>query len=721
MSAVPSQCRFRGLIRLGHTLGFCLLASTLAAGCTRVDRRLAYFGKSELTDYEPVHLRIENPDVVDVPPDAAAGGMAPRTIADRDRDETWDLTLAEAIRLALENNRVARTRNDFLSQGNSILQNSEGVVSIYDPAIRETGVLFGSRGPESALAQFDPLFQTNMTYGNADTIQNNPITSGGIPAGRTLEQEIGQFSTGITKNFAYGAQAGVSQNWNYTKSNQLFQLFPSVFTGNLQFTYNQPLWAQSGTEYTRIAGPWDRNVQGLSGVNQGVVIARINTDISLADFEQQVRIMIFDVETLYWDLYQAYRNYDALVLARDAALKTWRTVQSKSRSGLVGGGKAEEAQAREQYFEARSRTETARGGPAGRGGDQGIYGLELQLRRICGLPSNDGRVIRPIDDPSLTRVVHDWHSCLATAFSKRTELRKQRWIIKSQELQLRAAKSQANPQLNLVSSYQLNGFGNNLFGPDGPPGTDGAQLQSAYRTQFQADQTSWNVGLQFSAPLGLRNALTQVRNHELRLAKANAVLATQEIEISHELAGTFQAVEFWYQNMETNFNRREAALQNVEAAQNDYDFDRKSLDLLLQAQNRLAIAEVAFYRSVTEYNKAQCELQFRKGTLLEYNNVFLEEGPWAPEAERDALRRAWARSFAFDAPANDSVHQEPEAFALEPESELRIEPWTKVEGEVPLPATVPQNPQERISLPPDPDDLTEGPESPESSETLSLD
>ena len=30
---------------------------------------------------------------------------------------------------------------------------------------------------------------------------------------------------------------------------------------------------------------------------------------------------------------------------------------------------------------------------------------------------------------------------------------------------------------------------------------------------------------------------------------------------------------------------------------------------------------------------------------------------------RDAIRRAWARTFAFDAPDADPVHTEPEAFA----------------------------------------------------------
>ncbi|MFM8580315.1 MAG: TolC family protein, partial [Planctomycetaceae bacterium] len=419
-------------------------------------------------------------------------------------------------------------------------------------------------------------------------------------------------------------------------------------------------------------------------VNQGVVIARINSDISLTEFEQQVKLMVFDVETLYWDLYQSYRNYDSLVQARDAALQTWRSVKAKSGSGLEGGGRADEAQAREQYFEARSRAETALGGPGGRGGAPGLYGIELQLRRMCGLPANDGRIIRPADEPGYSPVVHDWHGCLATAFARRSELRRQRWIIKSNELQLRAARSLANPQLSFISSYQLNGFGNNLFGPDGAAGSEGAQLQSAYRTQFAGDQTGWNMGLQFSVPLGLRSALTQVRHQELRLIKAQAVLEAQELEVSHELAGAFQSVDYWYQNAETNYNRRQAALENVEVLKADYELGRRPLDLLLQAQNRLAIAEVTWHRSVTEYCKSLAELQLRQGTLLDYNNVYLEEGAWSPEAWRDVERRAWARSHAFEAPRIDPLRSEPEPFAQPAggsvEGNLQFEGLVPVEG-----------------------------------------
>jgi hypothetical protein len=212
--------------------------------------------------------------------------------------------------------------------------------------------------------------------------------------------------------------------------------------------------------------------------------------------------------------------------------------------------------------------------------------------------------------------------------------------------------------LNFVSSYQVNGFGNDLFGPDGT-GSRKAELQSAYRQLVSGEQTGWTLGFQFNMPFGLRNALSQVRNYELRLTKAREVLASQEIEVSHELANAFQLLDYWYSAMKTGYNRMLAAERRLQGVEAEYEADRKEIEFLLQAQTRYAAAEAAYFRSVVEYNKSVAEIHFRKGTLLENNNIHLAEGTWTPEAYKDAVRRAWARTFAIDAPFFDPVHSEP--------------------------------------------------------------
>jgi len=72
---------------------------------------------------------------------------------------------------------------------------------------------------------------------------------------------------------------------------------------------------------------------------RGVLLARINADISLADFEAGVRNLVSDTEQSYWELYFAYRNLEARKAGRDSAdvrrradnfVAAWRTLQRPS-------------------------------------------------------------------------------------------------------------------------------------------------------------------------------------------------------------------------------------------------------------------------------------------------------------------------------------------------------------------------------------------------------
>ena len=642
--------------------GLCLLlVGGLLPGCTGVDRSLTYFGdKGEydyVAEYEDRELHLQHSDIPSETLEQPLVAQEPHRLGDRSKDEIRDLSLAEALHLALQNNRIIRTRGDFRA-GAQVYTAADNVPSIYDPAIRDSGVLFGGQGVEAALASFDPRFNTSLVWSNNNAYQNNSFLGGGVGDGSVLSQDAAQFQSQLTKTFAYGANLSLNHNWNYSWTNQTFQLFPSAYQGNLALQYTQPLWAGAGTEFTRIAGPLNPNLAGITGVSQGVVISRINTDITLVDFEVSVRNMLKDVEDNYWDLYLAYRSYDAACQARDSFLESWRFAAKYKLGGRFS--ELDEQQSREAYYDGRSRAENTL---------QEIYNLETTLRRLCGLPSGDGTILRPSDDPTISEFVPDWNLCLAEALTRREELRRQKWNIKSLELQLTAAESLTNPQLNFVSGYQLNGFGNNLFGANGAPGTPGANLQSAYRTMFEGDTTGWAAGFNFSVPLGFRSALSQVRNYELRLCKAREVLALQEREISYELTKTFQDLAWRYQTAQTAFNRWQTAEAQIAGRESRFRLGVPNvetsvlLDQFLTTRRRAADAEVAFYNSVIEYTKSLTDLHYRKGTLLEINNIQLAEGEWTAEAQKDAIRRAWARTFAFEASEHDPLETQPEAFA----------------------------------------------------------
>jgi hypothetical protein len=96
--------------------------------------------------------------------------------------------------------------------------------------------------------------------------------------------------------------------------------------------------------------------------------------------------------------------------------------------------------------------------------------------------------------------------------------------------------------------------------------------------------------------------------------------------------------------MLTNYNRRAAAgdqLQSITALLKDADNVEKPrlLDLQLEAQRRLADSESQFYRALAEHEVAIKNVHLGKGSLLDYNQIYLTEGDWPGKAYYDAARR----------------------------------------------------------------------------------
>ncbi len=667
----PSTRACRGWIAAACVMG-------QLVGC-HSPKQVNYLGEASLKHYKQTATEIEYPHVHTEMDPLLQYTERPPTVRDPAEMPAFDLTLEDALQQALNNSKIIRARGTFRSPANPLLTSPDRIASNYDSAIQETNAGFFQRGPEAALSAFDAQFKTSVTSGRSQLVQNNFLL-GAIGTGQTLQVDSGAWNTSLQKVMANGGAFEVSQNWSYNSANQFFQLFPSNYRGALRADYRQPLWAGAGVDYTRTAGPILRSIPGISITDGGVVIARINTDITLADMELNVTNLVRDVEDLYWELYLAYRTYDAELTARDAAHSVWRSARKRMESGSKGGTVVDEAQARSNYFASRIRLENAVGT---------LYSTEGQLRRLIGLPVNDGRILRPSAEPLAAEFVSDWRMALSESLVRRVELRRQKWSIKSLELQLTAAESLVKPRLDAVGGYQLNGFGDDLVANTNNDGTTARGYNSAYGSLLRGDQASWDVGLEFSMPVGFRQALATKRNLEFRLAKSRAVLAAQELEISHELSSAFQMMDWWYQVAQSNLFRRDAAKTEENAVQREYEAGRIPVDLVLRSQANVAAAEVGYYNALVKYNQALTDLRARKGSLLEDNNIHMAEGGWTPAAYDEALRRAWARSFAFD---NDKLETEPPEFAT---------PYPPTFGISTLPPTADWKPETPVeALPP---------------------
>lgn len=94
-----------------------------------------------------------------------------------------------------------------------------------------------------------------------------------------------------------------------------------------------------------------------------------------------------------------------------------------------------------------------------------------------------------------------------------------------------------------------------------------------------------------------------------------------------------------YHISRTTLNRRVAAGKQLEAVQAAYDVGTATLDMLLDAQRRVADAEIAYYRAIVDYNIAILQVHYRKGSLLEHNGILLAEGTWDETPPIDPFRQ----------------------------------------------------------------------------------
>lgn len=521
--------------------------------------------------------------------------------------EFVDISLDESIAIALGNVEVLR------SLAATVVQNTQGAATAFDPAIQSTDPNFGV---EAALSAFDTSLTSSALYSNNDDTFNNPSTTG---FASSVQQNLADFTLGLNKVTAAGTQLSVASNLTYDDSSNPALLFPSSFNTSWQATVRQPLLQGRGTLFNRIAGP--TSGPGFLG-SSGFLISRSNHDISVVEFERNINQMVLEIINAYWQLDLAYGNFAAIKVSRDASIETWNIAKARFNNGLPGGEADREARARAQYYQFESQLTQSL---------NSILQSEAELRRLLGLPQSDGQLYRPSDSPQTAESLFDWSTMASKALKGRPEVRQQRKLIEQRELQLIASKSFTQPRLDAIATYRNNGFGDNLFG-------SGPQFSGALNEAFEGNFDEFEFGLSLDAPLGFRRAHAGVRNAELQLMRERAVMNELQSQILHDLGSAVRRVAQGFDVLELSQLGSQAFRESVEARTAAYKADAAGFEDLLDAQQRLLDAELAFHVAKTDYELAIAQVQFEASDLLTEYAINLAEDV-APSSSPTATDR----------------------------------------------------------------------------------
>ncbi|MCY2993842.1 MAG: TolC family protein [Planctomycetota bacterium] len=639
-------------------VAFLLIALTVCTGCHPTQPFFAS-QDNDLSHYLDKATQSEYPDVDTATLADAKESKDPLTVSNPEFDSIWDVSLEECIAITLKNSKTIRNLGGVTPFGMAdALVGRSGTSSVYDTALQETngsgnpqatdsgggiqqslasrqGGLNGSffyqperpisgiPGVEVALSEFDANLFANSNIARQDNPQNNIVGATAFPS--VTDNTTGGMTTGIQKKTATGASFQVSNSTNYMHWTDSLSPKPSYvalqdfWQTQFDVRWDQPLLRGRGTQINRIP----------------LMLARINTDISLSEFQSMVRNLIMDVENTYWDLHLAYRNLETAKISRDSAQIAWRIARGKNPGP---GSAAEEAQATEQYFNFRGMVETSL---------RELYNKENQLRFLMGLAATDGRLIRPVDEPTMAKVTFDWCVINAESLQRSPELLKQKWAIKQDELILVGMKNRLLPRLDVGAQYRWLGAGNNLINSDSSGLRFDKPGSNAFETLTRGDYQEFSVLGTFEMPIGFRRELAAVRHSQLMLARNKARLEDMELNTTHLLGTAVRNVDGNYGLIQTHFNRWSAAETEVNSLRAQYEGGKITLYELLDSQRRRAQAQGDFHKAVTEYSKSIAEVHFRKGSLLDYNNVALSEGAWPQKAQWDALERARERDASY--------------------------------------------------------------------------
>ena len=469
--------------------------------------------------------------------------------------QPWNLSLDDAIRIALENADVIR-----------VLGGSSGR-TIYDPAIANTQI-------DQARGAFDPAVSLQNNFTRLDT------TTG-------LVGDNYDMSLGLSKQTVTGGTAGLNVGTQrFHDPSGGASLNPQIDSStNMSFT--QPLLQGAG-----------------ASVNLApVVIARIDTERSFFQMKDSVQELVRGVIDAYWELVSV--RTDVWVRRQQIKQSLWSEEIANARIVVGSADIGPLVQARAALAGFRSGLVTAQANQLQR---------EAALRNILGLPPVDSRRIVPITLPSTKWPEESWEDIVAVAQERRPDLIELKLIIEADQQRLLLARNQALPSVDAVALYQWNGLEGR---------TPGGLYVSSGPGQF----TGWQLGVNFSVPIGLRESRASLRRQELTMARDRVDLDQALHNAVHRLAATYRNLAQFYEQYRVSREEKEAALDNYDYQHEVWNAQGTGALYLnvLQALNQLGNSASAEAQSLTRYNAEMANLQREAGAILEAHGVRFSE------------------------------------------------------------------------------------------------
>ena len=518
------------------------------------------------------------------------------------------LTLAEAIRLTLEQNNdviVARLEIDAARED---IRAAEGV--------------------------FDPRLVPALSYQRA--VSANTSAIGGATNGR-LEQDslAGAFGMEGRTPWAGGRFTVDFSSSRLESSNQFARLnpqFPSAFSAS----YVQPLFRGRAIDTER----------------RQILLARRAADLTDRQLTQVLMDQLTLVEQAYWDLVFAARNLEVQATALSQAQSQVASNERQVQEGTLAPIDVVEAQTQVANF--RQSVASAQ---------QTLTEAENRLKSLM-LASREaaewGRPVVPADVSDQPAPPLSLEDAVRLALARRPELAAVDTARAQNEIDREFFLVQARPQFDLVGAYTLSGLAGGALQATGTPPVGGNDSNAALLARLNelSERAGLNplpvppptggstvpdflvgsyhdslsnlftrryptavVQLQMELPIGNNTARANLARTQI--ASSQIARQRQQLEqvIEAEVRNTLQAVRSSQHRLDGAASARRNALEQYESERRRFESGLSTVFLVLERQTALVTAQAQELRARADLNQAVALLERAVGGTLERHGV----------------------------------------------------------------------------------------------------
>lgn len=490
------------------------------------------------------------------------------------KQATQDLTLRDAIKMALQNNL-------------------EIAIEDFNEDIYEQQLL-------SVRGYYDPVLSFSL-----GTSLNTSPTGSVLEAGRGITtREFNQnfWNSTLSQNVPGGGGYQIDWTSNRSTSNSAFSLFNPQFGSGLTLSFRQPLW---------------RNFR-KSTADRQMRLTNLDLKISDLQFESKVADIVKQVTDQYWQLVYSINNQEIQRQSTELARIQFDNNRKRVEIGTLApieitSARAQVAAREQQAIAAEELINTA----------------ENNLRRML---SNDPKApiwqvfLIPVDEPTFRDVKYDLDAAIQQALEHRPEMHQFRLQLEKNDVNYRYTKDAGKPKFDLTASLISRGIAGKAFkddfidtNGDGVPDTRGSVADPAnpfygavgnlYQQIFGFDFRSYYVAASVEIPIFNRTVEGQLGEIRLQERRLRSQMKNLEQLIMVEVRNAYESIETNKKRVETAKVARELAEEQLDGETKRFRAGLSTNFQVLQYQRDLSSARLEEIAALIDYQRSLTALQ----------------------------------------------------------------------------------------------------------------